>query len=380
MSKKTVFVLGAGFSVDAGAPKQSDLIKEILALPKAYPRKYKTTVSNWVHEFKDFMIDTLNIHEEHLIHYNLEDLYTPMDRAIVDNASFRRYSTEQLIKKRNIFNKLVILAMRNAIAKNTKKNSTNEVFAKHICDQAKLRLKNSNNDAVSVITTNWDIMLDNQINSIIQEYNTSNDMKNRGVLDYCCYISSLTENDHNIESGLFVLGQGGFNVKVIKLHGSLNWLQCPRCNRLYVKLYRKWNGGYVFDKKYCYHCKRNYSENDNDSILLNSSMVMPTFLKDLNNLQIKLSWMNAANELSEANKVVFLGYSLSEADFEFKQLLSRMIKKEAVIDSVLIQDDNPDNYEPKSKLKTAGYRYESFFSGRELNMYYDGVNKYVESL
>jgi NAD-dependent SIR2 family protein deacetylase len=270
--------------------------------------------------------------------------------------------------------------MRNAISKNTRKNSTNAVFSSHVVNQAKLRLKNAHNDAVSVITTNWDIMLDNQINSIIQEGNILNGKESRGVLDYCCYISSLAEHDHSIESGLFVLGQGGYNVKVIKLHGSLNWLQCPRCNRLYVKLYKKWNGGYVFDKKYCYHCKKNYSEDDNDSILLNTSMVMPTFLKDLNNLQIKLSWMNAANELSEAEKVVFLGYSLSEADFEFKQLLSRMIRKDAVIDSVLIQDDNPENYDGKSKFKTAGYRFESFFSGRELNMYYDGVNKYVENL
>ncbi|HPQ21060.1 MAG TPA: hypothetical protein PK147_04370 [Saprospiraceae bacterium] len=378
MLKKTVYVLGAGYSVDGGAPKQSEIINQILALPKAYPRKYKKTVENWVQEFKAFLTDTLDVLPELMPHFSLEDVYTPIDRAIQDKASFRNYSAQQLIEKRDIFNKLIILALRNSIKKNS--NTTNELLAKHLCEESKIRLKNIHNDPVSVITTNWDITLDNEINNYLQIQNTKSEINHRGVLDYCCYISSLNELDQWVESGLFVLGQGGYNVKLIKLHGSMNWLQCPRCNRLYVKLYKRWSGGYVFDHKYCYHCKRNYHEEDNDSFLLQTVMIMPTFLKNLENLQLKLLWMNAAHELSEASHVVFLGHSLSEADFEFKQLLSRTIRKDATIESVLIEDDNPDNYSGRSKYKTAGYRYESFFSGRKLKMHYSGVSEYLKSL
>ncbi len=377
---KTVYILGAGFSVGSGAPKQSELISEILKLPQAYTRRHKHTVQAWVDELRDFLLHTLNIDRDHLEYYNLEDIYTPIDRAIADNNSFRNFSTQQLIRKRNVFNKLIILAMRNRISNQKKKKSSIELFANHICNLSRLKLQNENHDAVSVITTNWDIMLDNAIHTIIQDEIKANGEEKRGVLDYCCYISSLEEYDHSIESGLYVLGQGGYNVKIIKLHGSLNWLQCPKCNRLYVKLYKKWTGGFVFDKKYCYNCKKNYQEEDNDSILLNTSMVMPTFLKNLNNLQIKLSWLNASNELSEATKVVFLGYSFSEADFEFKQLLSRTIRKDAKIESVLISQDDPNSYSDQAALKTAGYRYQSFFSGRDLTMYYNGVNKYVDGL
>ena len=107
---------------------------------------------------------------------------------------------------------------------------------------------------------------------------------------------------------------------------------------------------------------------------------MPTFLKNFNNVQNKLIWQNAGIELSEASKVVFLGYSLPLADFEFKQLLSRMIRSDAKIEVVLIESDNPDKYTEELKYLTAGYRFQNFFSGRELNISYVGVSKYVKNL
>jgi len=61
---------------------------------------------------------------------------------------------------------------------------------------------------------------------------------------------------------------------------------------------------------------------------------MPTFLKNLTNTQYKLIWQNAAIELSEATKIVFIGYSLPAADFEMKQILSRMVRDTAEIEVV----------------------------------------------
>jgi hypothetical protein len=105
---------------------------------------------------------------------------------------------------------------------------------------------------------------------------------------------------------------------------------------------------------------------------------MPTFLKNFDNIQNKLIWQNAAIELSEASKIVFMGYSLPQADFEFKQLLSRMVRFDAKIETVLVQNDNPENHSEKSKYNTAGYRFENFFSGRNIEFYYEGVKKYIE--
>jgi hypothetical protein len=54
-------------------------------------------------------------------------------------------------------------------------------------------------------------------------------------MDYCCYVSSLDQDDPRIRSGLWSLGCRGYNVKLLKLHGSMNGLQCPNCQRLLVK-------------------------------------------------------------------------------------------------------------------------------------------------
>jgi hypothetical protein len=105
-------------------------------------------------------------------------------------------------------------------------------------------------------------------------------------------------------------------------------------------------------------------------------LITPTFLKNLNNIQNKLIWQNAAIELAEATKIVFLGYSLPHADFEFKQLLSRMIRPNAKIDVVLISSDDP-NSDKNNRYLSAGYRFQNFFSGREIKLFYEGVASYV---
>ena len=55
-----------------------------------------------------------------------------------------------------------------------------------------------------------------------------------GVVDYCCYITSFKQNDRRIRAALWTLGCKGYNVKLLKIHGSLNWLQCMNCQRLFT--------------------------------------------------------------------------------------------------------------------------------------------------
>jgi len=106
-------------------------------------------------------------------------------------------------------------------------------------------------------------------------------------------------------------------------------------------------------------------------------MVMPTFLKDLSNFQIKLIWQNAAVELMEATKVVFIGYSLPYADFEFRQLLTRMVRREAEIDVILFHDGTP---EKKLRYEEECRRYRQFFGTRKVTTTHEGVESFVKKL
>lgn len=380
MADKTVYILGAGFSMNAGAPSQAALIEEIYNLKSTYTKTSHAKVLVWIEKFDDFLTNSLHVSDSQKKYFTLEDIFTPIDRCIVENISFRQYSPQELVNLRDIFNRLIILAVRSAIERKKKKKDSIETFAQHIITLSKDRLNNEKEDKVSVITTNWDIMLDNSIHSIMSNELKPKGLKFSGVVDYCCYISSLDKNDESIKPGLYAIGKGRYNAKILKLHGSLNWMQCPRCQRLYVKYYRRWNGGYVFDKKYCRHCESNFGTVGQESIQLGTNLIMPTFLKNLNNVQNKLIWQNAGIELSEASKIVFLGYSLPQADFEFKQLLSRMIRTNTKIEAVLINQDNPKSYNDTdpAKYQTAGYRFENFFSGRKITIFYNGVDEYIQ--
>jgi NAD-dependent SIR2 family protein deacetylase len=379
MSGKIVYILGAGFSMNAGAPSQSNLIKEIYKLKKIYNKPSQLKVRSWVDKFDLFLKHTLQITDNEKLFYTLEDIFTPIDRSISENISFREHTPKELTELRDIFNRLIILAVRSAIESSNMEQDSIDKFAKHIISMSRERLNNEKEDKVAVITTNWDIMLDNIVHNLMGKEAKPKGLEFSGVVDYCCYISSLDKNDDSIKPGLYAIGKGRYNTKILKLHGSLNWMQCLRCQRLYVKYYKRWNGGYVFGKKYCRHCDKNFGVKNEKSNLLSTNLIMPTFLKNLNNVQNKLIWQNAGIELSEASKIVFLGYSIPQADFEFKQLLSRMIRKDVEIEAVLISADNPKTYKDDdlAKYQTAGYRFENFFSGRTIKIYYNGVDDYI---
>jgi NAD-dependent SIR2 family protein deacetylase len=193
-----------------------------------------------------------------------------------------------------------------------------------------------------------------------------------GVVDYCCYISSVDSDANRIRSGLWTLGARGYNVKLLKIHGSMNWLQCSNCQRLFVAFDEKINISNYINVEACRHCIKYGID-----AKLQGALVMPTFLKDLSNFQIKLVWQNAGVELMEAQNLVFIGYSLPHADFEFRQLLSRMVHRDAAVHVVLYKSTTPKQ---KRQYNEECNRYRQFFSGRKLTFEPEGVEAFVNRL
>ncbi|OOE93891.1 hypothetical protein, partial [Salinivibrio sp. AR640] len=242
-------------------------------------------------------------------------------------------------------------------------------FARYITKLSSVRAGTNyhRKDPVSVISTNWDILLDNSIYNTIQGNPTYD-----AVVDYCCYISSKDESDTTVKPGLEKLGQGGFNVKLLKLHGSLNWLQCPRCARLYARFLIKDTMRNFENPESCRHCDSNFEEDAEKHVLI-SNLIMPTFIKDLSNPQYRIIWQNAGIELSEASKLVFIGYSLPSADFELRQLLSRMTRKNAEIEVVDFCSD-PERQEQIKK------HWHNFFGKRNISYYFSGAKNYIGTI
>lgn len=362
---KTVYVLGAGFSKEAGAPTQAEIMGEIFKIQKYKPNYFD---ENEFQLFHNLLVNHLYYKEEHFPSIQIEDIFTPLDRCLADNIQFKGLSAGEILKVRDATFNIIGLTIKEIINKKMENKDYIDLFAKYLVTQCSERTNNNYrvHDPVSVISTNWDILLDNSIYNYIQENHP-----NKSVVDYCCYISSTDQDDETIKPGLEVLGAGGFNVKLLKIHGSLNWLQCSRCMRLYVGFNEKTATSHG---KTCRHCDKNYVGNQGENKLI-SNLIMPTFIKDLSNPQYKIIWQNAGIELSEAEKLVFIGYSLPSADFEMRQLLSRMVRRNVEIE-VVSYDSNPTQ-EVVDKIKGT---WESFFGDRPISVQLCGAKKYINRI
>lgn len=349
---KTLYFLGAGFSKNAGGPIQNEIIKTLLSKDFQHSYSGNKTIMKSLLQFREFLSKELYIPEKDFEKIALEDLFTPIDRCLVDGKSFGTYDLSKLSDFRERLHNLLALSIQYNVDRKQGEAAYIDLFASHINSIAKKRIK-TQEDSIAIITTNWDTLLDNILNIAIQK---EKDIP-LSVVDYCCYISSL-EEDHKIKPGLLAIGQGGYNIKYLKLHGSMNWSHCPMCQRLYVKF----DTTSMFENNYCKHCKKNFQLSDQlPAIKLKGNLLMPTFLKDLSNIQIRLVWQNAGIELSEASKIVFIGYSLPAADFEIRQLLSRFVRKDAEIKVVLYPGSS---FKDKERIDNEIDRYKFFFGSR----------------
>ena len=380
MSKK-VYILGAGFSVAAGLPTQFDLTKELFNPQFAEHEKY-TLEQYGLFEMQKELLKLLktdfDIDEESKYILTLEDIYTALDRCIIENSNFRSFHPEELLNLRQTLDAILILAIK-AKSGLTKKAKYIQDFASHLIKESSTRINNyRKHDPVSVITTNWDILLDLALREQLLEGG------DKGVIDYMCYVSSL-KNDPTIKPGLQALTEGQFIVKLLKIHGSINWLHCPKCQRMFIDFYRRVIDYGVFRQATCKYCAREYADMDWYAPKLRPLLLMPTFAKNLDNFQTKLIWRNAGIEISEADHLVFIGYSFPLADFEFRQVLFRNVKRNAKIEVVLYDHTDPEkiiknNSDIDVNYDSPEYRYLSFFGGKDLTIYFDGAVNYVERL
>lgn len=359
---KTIYFLGAGFSKDAGGPVQNEIIKTILSEEFNSVNSDRTTQKAYK-QFIDFIKKELLIDQSNYENIALEDIFTPIDRCISEERALGHYTYKELIDLREKLHYLLAKSIKFNVEKEGNNKHYIDSFAKYVNHIAKRRIKNLAEDNIAIITTNWDILLDNSLNNAIIR-NT----ENPGVVDYCCNINPLDNEDKElIKPGLIILGEKGYNIKYLKLHGSMNWLHCPYCQRLYVKFDKKT----MFDKRYCRHCNKNLQLKKNDSIQLRGNLMLPTFLKDIRNIQLQLIWQNAGIELSEASKIVFIGYSLPQADFEIRQLLTRFVRKDANIEVILC---------PTIDTQKEETRYKTFFGHRNIKIRRISVPDYVNEL
>lgn len=264
MKNKTVYILGAGFSNRAGCPTLDQFTnKGVLKEIESKIRRNKKELSKFkqIHKFIKNRID------EGYCKDNIEDILNHVAAASFLELGSWFELEDELYFASDIFNDLQWYIVK------TLEQTTKSKLPKEYLDFVKKEVKIND----TIITFNYDLVFENSASELNRKINY--------------YLGKKT-----LKASILVL----------KLHGSVNWILCQRCKRAF-----KANNKYAvlesgLNSLKCPGCKSKKVE---------GAIIPPVLFKDTYYTGwIKDLWLKAFDELSTANKVVFIGFSMSEND------------------------------------------------------------------
>jgi len=302
MACNTCFIIGAGFSAPAKIPVKRELLQNIFRPGNEKCLEYIQKILG---------VETRNIL---LKDAPLEDIFSFLDKIITENGSVGDFDIKAAYDARYELIEFLIKEL-NAPLKEMYGEFRYEYFFKTLAER-----KLKHNETNTIVTFNWDTIPDFYINRALKFLG-----RNNGV-DYGCVDWSVEDN---YVPSSWRKAQGYQTIKVLKLHGSINWS------------YIKSNGGLYVDEQYGDYPK-GFLIKPEDRKKYEHIFMTPTFIKDLSILPAKSIWYNAGLDLAEARRVVFLGYSLPPADYEFRYILmSTAVRNKGNKIRVLLYPNSP---------------------------------------
>ncbi len=366
MASKIVYVLGAGFSREAALPLQGEILGRVTGRYAAEPGGYPPDPD--LRKVLEGLAGRGAVP-------TIEDLFTLLDQTTSQKQSFLGLSWKRLENARRALMHEVLILIHEATERAGDDAAT--FYWRLACHLVERRLQDPKGDPISIISLNWDCVLENSVYHCAREAGAVGKID----VDYCCYTTPLGPACPHTPS-ILQRAKGLCNIKVVKPHGSANWLLCSNCLRLYTGVGAeedRWNQ-YVVPPD-CPFCHDSFSKHYGitEGPVLEPFFVTPTFLKVFDNPHIRMVWHNAHIELAEATEVVFIGYSLPHADYHLRTLLRRAIPPDARLSAVLTSADDPRGDTPANPRDTSAVeRYRSFFGTDRIEVDLSGVRGYFE--
>lgn len=287
------------------------------------------------------------------IQISLEDIFTLFDKSIIMKENTVNYTYIEIDKLQHAILRLFTYYFSNKVNKHNYKHSDYLEMIEYV---------KKNSDRISIVTTNWDVLL--------EEYFTRNEVD----YDYKFNSAYVVKNDGKIYREI-----DGREIPYLKIHGSINWFRCLKCGTLQVHGANVC-GKYLFEddvKEQCSKCGQVASV---EKVQIKPEIITPTMLKSINSQLYNNLWQNVAYELQQAEKIIFCGYSLPIADYEFRYLLKQNIGVKTKIDVVLYHNDDPKR---SSDDKIINFlpekRYKDLFPNNDCNFFYEGFGSYFQN-
>ncbi len=310
--RDVVFVLGAGASHPDGVPLQRHILPMILS-----GGIKDIDESEMGMQVKRFIEQNFTYNAEANQYPQLEAVFGFLDYFIQRNESLNAiYNHNEIIKIKEYLIKLIhyIVNLRTE-----QKSKYYHLFWEGIIE---------NNTNVSIITLNYDTLLEQAFDFLFKKH---------GYIDYCFHLMNYDKIDALKNFNFWINPREPVKVdendnpvafKIIKVHGSLNWKYCNCCNQTlltpwdrHIDLHRGKFMGFTYPDKeeYEYKCPLDGTE-------FQTLIMPPSYVKSLDQPVIIQLLAEAAREIRDAKRIVFIGYSLSDADVHIKALFKKQIK------------------------------------------------------
>ncbi len=312
-ARDAIFVLGAGTSHPDGVPLQRHLLPMIIS--GNIPEIENSSIGKSVVEF---IKDNFVYFSQGGKYPQLEAVFGFLDYFIQQNESLSsKYSNSRIREIKEYLIKLIhyVVDLR-----------TNSKSAMYHAFWESIQKFNSN---VSIITLNYDTLLEQAFEFLFKEF---------GYLDYSIrfmnyeHLPELKPFNfwiNTTEPVKITHNESPVPIKLIKLHGSLNWKYCNCCNQVLltpwdrkIDLNRGKFLGYTYPEKNVYEYTCPLDGTDFQTLIM-----PPSFLKPLSHPVLSQLLSDASREIRITKKIVFIGYSMSDTDIHIKALFKKQLNK-----------------------------------------------------
>lgn len=327
--RDAVLILGAGASYPDGVPLQSEIIPIILS--EKYPEIKKSTIGKNV---INFINNNFSYSFKNNIFPKLEDLFAYIDFFLNQKINQDgEYTNEKFIELKESLIKLIYYV----ISRYSRETWDDYKKLKKRYYRIFWELINKINKNISIITFNYDTLLEESFDFLYPDY---------GAIDYCINLMNYDNlsgeefsnwwDNPRVELTVWENSKP-VSIKIMKIHGSLNWKYCKTCSKI---LLTPWdtdidlNSGsfikqdYQFNESEIYRCPL-------DRTILRTMIIQPAYMKNFDNPDILKIFNEAIFEIKSTEKVIFIGYSFPDSDIHVRAILNQAFvknKKISIID------------------------------------------------
>jgi NAD-dependent SIR2 family protein deacetylase len=353
---KTIFIIGAGMSAECGAPVIRDFLKPDYL--EMIPSKQRSSIKKFLNS-NYFSNDCITI----------EDALKKIDTEIKNEVPTSRYSIEQLIKIRKILVNYIIEILSICgdnlmkelraekcdspyLVLSSNQKNRDRLFQQKTIDQLTRELENFSGikkkipiigiNAKKWVETYSSILLLMKPNDVVINLNFDQffelallDLPLDVTVDFGIEFFELSADEDVLCNGILSKITRPPNtsnlrkISLFKIHGSLNWGICSECKSListvrtpiirvkkYIRDLQKEDKKFKRNKLCC------------EKFAIEPSIVVPTIYsqRGYDNKYLREISKAVISEITTADNLVFLGYSLSDSDKYIRNLFKKAKK------------------------------------------------------